>query len=71
MPEAPVHEDDGAAGGEHEVRDTGEVAPVKPIAIPKGMDQAPDSKLRPGILRANERHSLAPGGFGKGISHNY
>ena len=60
MPEAPVHEDDGAVPREHEVGATGQVPSMEPKAESEPMCNSPNGDFRTGITAPDPRHHLAP-----------
>ena len=59
MPEAPVHEDDLASAGKHQVRVPWQVAGVQPVPIPHAVDETPDQHLRLRVLSSDQAHPLA------------
>ena len=67
MPETAMYEDGLAAAREGEIRMTGHLLVVQPVAIPHRGHEAPNAKLRRGVLVADPGHPFTALGGSQGI----
>jgi hypothetical protein len=70
MPKTSVHEDHRSVFREDQIRHTGQIAPVKPEAVPESMRRPSDGKLRTGVLAAHSRH-IPTALFLRKVIHKY
>jgi len=59
VPKAAMHENDPAPGRKYEVGRTGQVAPVKDVAVSEPMEEPSNQHLRFSILTPDPAHDLA------------
>jgi hypothetical protein len=56
MPKAPVNKNGLVLSRKHQIRFTGELLPMQPIAISETIDNFPDDHFWFGVLGTNRRH---------------
>ena len=60
MPEATVHEDHGAAPGQHEIGRAGQIPAMQPEAVTHPVHDGPDDAFRLHVARPHPRHAPGP-----------
>lgn len=60
VPKTPVNEDDLTSRAEYEIRTTGKIASMKPIAVAQRVDKATDDHFRLGVLSFDGPHDPRP-----------